>query len=219
MLPLDTKNPSTRLLHEDEYEAGDASPRTKVSRKFGDLTIDGGAGFRKSDLQPSIPELPTLPALAISHHPDLTALSSGQDQQDEIHSGGLKAEVVVNTPAKDASASSICNPKALRPRSPPLDGEPSDVFWNDSEITGHDPDDPNDDGYGINGIGFRPTPAIAWSRSQKRKQQLTELRNREAREARQERSERRKRPISESDDVSGAEASPRKNARVHFEEG
>lgn len=79
-------------------------------------------------------------------------------------------------------------------RSPPLDGDPEDnpMTWHESEITGHNPTDPNDDGYGINGIGFKPTPAIAWARSQKRKQQLADYKNREAREARQRRNERRR---------------------------
>ena len=65
------------------------------------------------------------------------------------------------------------------------------------ETTDHEPDeevlDPDDDGTGINGIGFKPTPAMAWQRTQKRKQQIQEWRAREAREARQKRSERRNR--------------------------
>ncbi|KZF24568.1 hypothetical protein L228DRAFT_245530 [Xylona heveae TC161] len=48
-----------------------------------------------------------------------------------------------------------------------------------------------DDGVGLNGVGFRPTPSIAYARAQKRKQQIADWRNREAREARQRRSERR----------------------------
>jgi hypothetical protein len=114
---------------------------------------------------------------------------------------------------------SISGPRLDRPQTPPREDTISDQFWQDSEITGHDPDDPTDDGYGINGIGFKPTPALAWSRSQKRKQQLAELKNREAREARQHRIERRKRFLSESDDALSLDASPRKSARVHFEDG
>ncbi|KAG4433475.1 hypothetical protein IFR05_011040 [Cadophora sp. M221] len=69
--------------------------------------------------------------------------------------------------------------------------EPS-LTWHDDEITGHDPTDPDDDGEGINGIGFKPTPAEAYARTQKRRQQMAEYRNREAREARKMRSERRR---------------------------
>ena len=89
--------------------------------------------------------------------------------------------------------SMILDRPRMHNRSPPLDGDPEDnsMTWHEWEITGHDPTDPSDDGYGINGIGFKPTPAIAWARSQRRKQQLAEYKNREAREARQKRSERR----------------------------
>lgn len=81
-----------------------------------------------------------------------------------------------------------------RSRSPP----PESNFWQDSEITGHlaDPSvDPDDDGTGINGIGFRPTRAIADARAAKRKKQLADYRARLAQEARTKRSERRHRGV------------------------
>lgn len=68
----------------------------------------------------------------------------------------------------------------------------ANTTWQDSEITGHHIHAAlGDDGEGINGIGFRPTPAIAQARSQKRKHQLSEWRAREAKEARQRRYEKR----------------------------
>ena len=75
------------------------------------------------------------------------------------------------------------------------------LTWQDDEITGQDIDktSPDDaDGLGINGIGFRPTPAMAYARSQRRKQQINEWRAREAKEARQKRMERRRGGGSES---------------------
>lgn len=86
-------------------------------------------------------------------------------------------------------------PRARRKdHSPPPFSPPSaeSLTWHDSEITGHAPTDPQDDGYGINGVGFRPTPAMAYARKQRRTQQISEWRSREAREARQKRSERRR---------------------------
>ncbi|KAL4796877.1 hypothetical protein BDV19DRAFT_387748 [Aspergillus venezuelensis] len=75
---------------------------------------------------------------------------------------------------------------------PPSDNTGEDLLtWNDSEITGHNATDPDDDGYGINGVGFKPTAAIAWARTQKRQKQVSEWRNREAREAREKRRARR----------------------------
>ena len=72
-----------------------------------------------------------------------------------------------------------------------VDHDQAALTWHDDEITGHNPDDPDDDGEGINGIGFRPTPAMAHARMEKRRLQMAEYRNREAREARAKRSERR----------------------------
>lgn len=73
-----------------------------------------------------------------------------------------------------------------------LDPDRAAMTWHDDEITGHDPTDPDDDGEGINGIGFKPTAAEAYVRTQKRRQQMAEYKNREAREARKMRSERRR---------------------------
>lgn len=66
------------------------------------------------------------------------------------------------------------------------------LTWHDDEITIYDPEDADDDGTGINGIGFKPTPAIAYARTVKRKQQLAEYKKREEREARARRSQRRR---------------------------
>ncbi|KAI4130323.1 MAG: hypothetical protein LQ347_003427 [Umbilicaria vellea] len=93
---------------------------------------------------------------------------------------------IIPLPSSDKLGQTQKSPPPLRSPSPE-----ASLTWQDSEITGHDPTDPSDDGYGINGVGFRPTPAIAHARAQKRKQQVAEWKNREARDARQRRSERR----------------------------
>lgn len=82
------------------------------------------------------------------------------------------------------------------------------LWWNDDEITGHDPSDPTDDGYGINGVGFLPTPAIANARAERRKKQVADWKNREAREARQKRSDkRRRRDMSSASSCAGMDRS------------
>ena len=213
-LPLDTqRRPPNFTLNDgiDDVE----SPRTKVSKTFDTLDLDGE-------------NLSTLKSEILTETQSSTHLADVNDSEPLLpdhqsqlgHSSVRAANNCSKTSQKDDPTSATASQILSRSKSPPLDGEISDKFWHDSEITGHNPNDPNDDGYGINGIGFRPTPALAWSRSQRRKQQLTDLKNREAREARQQRSERRKRFISESDDHSAAvDASPRKNARVRFENG
>lgn len=74
--------------------------------------------------------------------------------------------------------------------------DPSETTWQDSEITGHlwnPAQDADDDGEGINGIGFRPTAAMEWKRREGRKKQVSEWHAREAREERRRRIERRRR--------------------------
>lgn len=68
----------------------------------------------------------------------------------------------------------------------------AELTWHENEITGHNPSDPEDDGEGINGIGFRPTAAEAYQRGVRRKQQMAEYKSREAKEARARRSENRR---------------------------
>ena len=93
------------------------------------------------------------------------------------------------TPPPTAESHTI--PHSLSPRSSPP-ASISELVWQESEITGHSPDDPTDDGYGINGIGFRPTAAMAQARTRRRRQQVAEWKSREAREARQRRMDRRR---------------------------
>lgn len=73
--------------------------------------------------------------------------------------------------------------------------------------------DPDDDGTGLNGIGFRPTPAMAWQRMQKRKNQVQEWRAREAKEARQKRSERRNKATAMMGNVDSDIANTRRTVR------
>ncbi|KAI0116135.1 hypothetical protein F4776DRAFT_310799 [Hypoxylon sp. NC0597] len=70
------------------------------------------------------------------------------------------------------------------------------LTWHEDEITVYDPEDKDDDGTGINGIGFKPTPAIAYARSQKRRQQLAEYKKREESEARAKRNQRRRQQLN-----------------------
>ena len=98
------------------------------------------------------------------------------------------------------------------------DTEPSSLHWDDSEITGHDPSDPDDDGEGINGIGFKPTAAMARDRSERRRRQLEQYKKREdaeARAARAKRSEARRRAMMGEEDKAKEDAEAR---RVRFAE-
>lgn len=96
------------------------------------------------------------------------------------------------SPRKQQGHGSPSNSRKQRFSPPLAEANLEDPFtWHDDEITGHVPSDPTDDGYGINGVGFKPTAAMAWARSQKRQKQVSEWKTREAREAREKRRERR----------------------------
>jgi hypothetical protein len=99
-----------------------------------------------------------------------------------------------------------------------VDEDRAALTWHGDEITGHNPDDPEDDGEGINGIGFKPTPAMAYARLEKRRQQMAEYKNREAKEARAKRSERRRKSGSSSSKESTKEELETAR-RVRFLEG
>lgn len=103
---------------------------------------------------------------------------------------------IPETPRLRPVSSPTPPPSAKKSRSPPP-LSPT-LWWHDEEITGHNPNDPADDGYGINGVGFLPTPAIANARAERRKKQVAEWKNREAREARQKRGDRRRKRGLES---------------------
>jgi len=207
-LPLDTKGPVPRLLSEHDFDEIDHQDQDRHTDRQG---VDRDASLQQGT-QDSV-------------RPDLEALSTRQEgvsraSEDKSHETSRHLESASRVPQAQGNTLLTESAQRLpRSKSPPLAGEISDHFWHDSEITGHDPNDPDDDMYGINGIGFRPTAALAWSRSQRRKQQLTEYKNREARDARQQRSERRKRFISDNDDTPSRDSSPRKSVRVRFEDG
>ncbi|RYP77610.1 hypothetical protein DL771_000978 [Monosporascus sp. 5C6A] len=86
------------------------------------------------------------------------------------------------------------------------------LTWHEDEITVYDPEDKDDDRRGMDGIGFKPTPAIAYQREQMRRRQLAEYRRREENEARTRRNQRRR------EQIGGGAEFERKHSivRVHF---
>ena len=113
---------------------------------------------------------------------------------------------IPETPRPQAvSPTSTCLPPSRNNNVSPTPSS-STLWWTDKEITGHNPTDPTDDGYGINGVGFVPTPAIANARAERRKRQVADWKNREAKDARQKRSDRRRRKEAEAESIAAAAA-------------
>ena len=118
-------------------------------------------------------------------------LMSGPSQSHTARPEEVKAQT---RPRKSQLSSPQKTSKTSRrqPLNTPL---PSvcDSWWSEVDITGHelDLDDPGDDGEGINGIGFVPTPALAALRAEKRRKQIIDWRARENKEARIQRGRKR----------------------------
>ncbi|KAK8101028.1 hypothetical protein PG999_011402 [Apiospora kogelbergensis] len=88
------------------------------------------------------------------------------------------------------------------------------LTWHEDEITVYDAEDKDDDGTGLNGIGFKPTAAVAYARAQKRRQQLSEYRKREESDARARRNQKRREQLGEAAVLKRSHSM----IRVHFSE-
>ena len=229
---LRTTNLPTRPLL-PEARTSEGSPRTSVAGHLQNLDLDEQHQIPKLDFGPPIapqsdnsvdgsstfrPQIflpyqtfvgPITPPPSSSGPPIGASQAVFQAQPSP-----LPLEIP-ETPRLRPVSSPTPPPSATKPKSPPPPSQA--LWWTDTEITGHDPNDPTDDGYGINGVGFLPTPAIANARSERRKKQVAEWKNREAREARQKRSDRRRRRDAEVS--SGAYAADQGDRAGGAEEG
>ncbi|CAF9923382.1 MAG: hypothetical protein HETSPECPRED_005310 [Heterodermia speciosa] len=146
--------------------------------------------------------------------------TAGHPSTKFAFSSGPSAHPPPTPPHEPNSALEIPETPRLKPVSSPLPSpgskSPPGLWWSDAEITGHDPKDPSDDGYGINGVGFIPTPAVANARVERRKKQIAEWKNREAKEARQKRSDRRRRRDMENEATGTALSSGSEGRKVRF---
>ncbi|KGO70429.1 hypothetical protein PITC_015350 [Penicillium italicum] len=225
------------LRDEDELES--YSPRTAVVGRFGELAIGGDllsdSGTLTGNPRRESLKLPAQKSCEPDSHqlekmPEaLPATSSAPGDRQALQFEPPATRDPTSLPVSPSKKKSATfsrknlNPSSPSKRkqrlSPPLADTPSEedpLVWHDSEITGHNPSDPTDDGYGINGIGFKPTASIAWERSQKRQKQVAEWKNREAREARERRRERRRDGV-ELDNLRGInEGAIQKRVKFNF---
>lgn len=146
------------------------------------FTATGGAG----DAIPPGPEL----SVAINlDRPGTPPLKLSSPRKDKHSIANTDSKQSSPSPSQIIPPSSTSSPE-LSTTSPP--DFRAALTWQEEEITIYDPDDSDDDGTGINGIGFKPTAAVAYARGMKRKQQLAEYRKREEKEARARRNMRRR---------------------------
>jgi len=196
-IPMSPLSPSDDVIHKkpklDDMVWNTSSEKqvagVKQSPQNSSSRADTITVLHKSRPAMEIPETPQ------SQPRILTDIASfAQPTTFESSPGPMSSQQSTKTSQKPRTQ----NRSSTQPR--PLNRSPSPLAstltWHDSEITGHLADpatDPDDDGTGLNGIGFKPTPAIAYARSQKRRQQLNEWKARETRDARAKRHDRRRR--------------------------
>ncbi|CRG85656.1 hypothetical protein PISL3812_02692 [Talaromyces islandicus] len=208
-----------RLIEAEDI--GQYSPRTAVAGRLKELAI------RESSLKPEIGrantavqvqgptgdethplaaefEPPQWPYTSDCDHQGRTTCDNSNstqetDEQKPSNQPLQSMEQPEAKPRRKRAKPVPASTKARRKSPPPAESDSlNPLTWSDCEITGHNPTDPNDDGYGINGVGFRPTPAMAWARSRQRQKQVAEWKHREAREAREKRRERREGMIQDN---------------------
>ncbi|KAI1981633.1 hypothetical protein LOZ55_000655 [Ophidiomyces ophidiicola] len=172
--------PSAEVFSPDEVSVAGNSPQVVVTGRLQGLDIHGKANQEQS-------------AVAQPQTPRSEPLSSEHRLMNETPA---KRSNTRSTNKNDSSSSSK-NPSSSqrkRRKSPPLTTAPAEnpLTWHDSEITGYDPMDPDDDGYGLDGIGYKPTAAVAWDRERYRERQIQDWKSREACEEREKRRERRR---------------------------
>ncbi|POS81376.1 hypothetical protein DHEL01_v200210 [Diaporthe helianthi] len=213
--PSTTSDGSPRLKHQalppaqPQHQLSakrDEIPETPAAQKIelqavagpelGTLSGDGHVFFK-----PSAPfghptaesaSLSAAPTKAASSKPPKQSSAANNRPLESIKSKGRRRS---GTPPLVASASKPAHADDHQPGDAAavvIDPIRAALTWHEDEITIYDPDDEDDDGVGINGIGFKPTPAIAYARTMKRRQQLAEYKKREEREARARRSSRRR---------------------------
>jgi hypothetical protein len=245
---LDTLPEKLMSSSGEDIETGVETPRSRVAHSFGELQIEGTGGVRKQvkSAQNGVKEIPETPQVSSN----IVSGPTGAIRFDMKAAFGSQQNNIIFTGANSTSAPTTLTttlpsrPSHKLPASPPSPDpppqqfspapsppvtpmtspsqEPPSLHWEESEITGHNPSDPDDDGEGINGVGFKPTAAIARARSERRRKQLADYKSREDKEARDARAKRaalRRRKGSEGVAVKTEESQvSEKERRVRFSE-
>lgn len=138
-------------------------------------------------------------------------------QEHERRDSAKSVEVAPAMPPSEPVARKRSGTPPLRAKKLNVKSEDTDIdiidpvraalTWHDDEITIYDPEDEEDDGTGLNGVGFKPTAAIASARVLKRRQQMAEYKRREESEARARRNQRRRGAALDHHNTAASQAS------------
>ncbi|KAG6060930.1 hypothetical protein E4U32_003190 [Claviceps aff. humidiphila group G2b] len=199
--------------------SGDGAPHDKgnddddddntMGTKQKRLRMDSGVGqINDQDPRNHISEIPnsrrhmgSKTHAVVAGSPSSTPLSPNETKTTGIIKSSPRKKATT-PPLKFNSASTWPEEKKSRPSSTTdrpkkderdvVDPIRAALTWHEDEITMYDPNDADDDGTGVNGIGFKPTPALERSRIMRRREQMAAYRKREECEARAKRTQRRR---------------------------
>lgn len=233
---LNTPPPTSRLKTSDlpsdptgeEDSGGERSPRTAVAGHLQGLDLEDNASMPSFNFRRALDGQGLPPehnyCFGNGHTDMIFSLDqNGHPVTGVAFSSGPSTHHPPTPPNEPNGMLEIPETPRLKPVSSPLPSpgsrSPPALWWSDAEITGHDPKDPSDDGYGINGVGFIPTPAVANARAERRKKQVAEWKNREAKEARQKRSDRRRRRDIQNEASGAGTSNASEGRKVRFLEG
>ncbi|PHH49855.1 hypothetical protein CFIMG_007605RA00001 [Ceratocystis fimbriata CBS 114723] len=178
-MDVDGVQPLRKLAHKPEPKINtpDMSPLSA------DTSIDDVTTRPRRSARKQIPKATSTPSN--------TSLSSRQSRSRNR---------VKTTPARQPSTENKRPPTekpiepVQEPNEPPRVVEPirAALTWKEEEITIFDPDDKDDDGVGMDGVAFEPTPELAKIRDRRRREQLDAYRKQIENDARANRRNKRR---------------------------
>lgn len=144
----------------------------------------GGTSQTTTPFEPRIASPFKRAAFVVEENEEQTTLSPSKRQRRVSPSMSPSPRPIPRSMSPSARKLSHRSPPPSELSSSPSDAELTQFWWQPSEIVGHDPNDPDEDDRGVNGIGYQKTKAEQWRISEKKKRQIAEWRSREAKEAR-----------------------------------
>lgn len=183
--PVPTSNSTTTNAEKNESNEAEATISLKHDMELAIFQFKaGGTTHTAAESEPrtALPFKRT--AFAVEDDKDQTMSSPSKRQRRASPTVSPSPQPIPRSMSPSARKLSHRSPPASEISSSPSEAELAQHWWQPSEIVGHDPDDPEEDNRGVNGIGYQKTKAEQWRISEKKKRQLAEWRSREAKEAR-----------------------------------
>lgn len=183
--PMPTTNYTTSNTEENEPKETEEATSLKHDIEMAVFQFRaGGTTHAAAGFEPRIASPFKRSAFVVEDDNDQAMSSPSKRQRRASPTASPSPQPIPRSMSPSARKLSHRSPPPSEISSSPSDAELAHYWWQPSEIVGHDPEDPEEDNRGVNGIGYQKTKAEQWRISEKKKRQLAEWRSREAKEAR-----------------------------------